>query len=345
VYILRYYLAPLILYLYVVLKFIRVKRDRVVTDASVTGSHSDLEMADDVNNDQRAQQDRSVVSRIRNFNHHAFTSVNAFFQSPTPEELTEEDRFDADDDSISNQDIWDPAQEYFGSYQIVDPYSSALTQEPASTEEMKLHETHTPTQSRPATPQNRSFTALRLFQNFSLMNSRVFASNSADVNYEGIPLSDFQSSDSSLCVPEEATASRPRLTAINTNLEFPGRFSDTFVSNDTPPLSPDASSISSSLLTQDTSPNQLEEARGRDRAWSYSPEYTQEIREGKKPERSIVCNLDHDQIRELNMFYSAMIPSSTIWQRPMNQGMTKTPSKTLPSMKKTNGSVYSILWS
>ncbi|KAF5357707.1 hypothetical protein D9758_007532 [Tetrapyrgos nigripes] len=269
------------------------------------------------NSDGQAQQDRSVFSRIRTFNHHAFSSMNVFFHNPTPEAYTEEDRFDNDDDSITNQDVWDPAQDYFDSYKPLESYSPALTQDSESTEDMKLHETHTPTQSRPSTPQNRSFTASRLFYNFSLIPSRVFASHSNDENNcnrihdrdEGIPLSEFQSSSSSLCTHEQINTSRPRLAPINTNLQYSGRpsNSNSSVPDDTPPLSPDASSsglsvssISTSFSLQDTSLNQFEDTQDRDGDSVYTPEHLQEVREGKKPERSICYDTSIDDLTDTN---------------------------------------------
>ena len=228
----------------------------------------------------------SIFSRIRTFNHHAFNSLGSLFSS-SDHVNPHEQHFDDDDDDIHNQHVWDPASGLIPS----DIQSPLVVNEPAlypylANERLKtrqddsldLSSTHTPTPSRPATPQNCVSDVERIFA--LRRDCRPTMSHVSSRPAPMLSEPEFYLYDEDSITLKQISNSRPLMLET-----YPSAGIDASASSDideTPPLSPDADDLS---LT-----HSLSSFRGLEQFESDLKicEHSMEVREGKKPERPIV---------------------------------------------------------
>ncbi|KAK1220257.1 hypothetical protein PQX77_016993 [Marasmius sp. AFHP31] len=226
----------------------------------------------------------SVFTRIRTFNNHAFNSLGSLFSSSDHVNPNDQ-RFDNDDDDIHNQHVWDPASDLVSSNIHSLAYDDSATYpvndhlKPSQDDSLNLSSSHTPTPSRPVTPQNSSRLSdvKRIFSlgrnrrptmsQSSLQSAPLLSEpDSYDLYGDPIPL-------------EQIPRSSPQM--LDTYSSATVKASDSSDIDDTPPLSPD---VNDSLLTYSLSSfGDLEEfERDLD-----TRRHSLEVREGKKPERPI----------------------------------------------------------
>ncbi|KAL0062662.1 hypothetical protein AAF712_010499 [Marasmius tenuissimus] len=236
-------------------------------------------------NIKNAPYEGSIFTRIRTFNNHAFNSLGSLFSS-SDHVNPDEQRFDNDDDDIHNQHVWDPASGLVSpsidsslAYDEPTTYPANDHLKPLQDDLLNLSSSHTPTPSRPVTPQdsNRLSDVKRIFSlgrnrrptmsQFSLQPALILSEPGFyDFSGDPTPL-------------EQIPKSRPPM--LDTYSSVTVKASDSSDIDDTPPLSPD---MNESLLTYSLSSfGDLEEfERDLD-----TRRHSLEVREGKKPERPV----------------------------------------------------------
>ncbi|KAF9268372.1 hypothetical protein L218DRAFT_612458 [Marasmius fiardii PR-910] len=231
----------------------------------------------------------SIFSRIRTFNRHAFSSLGSFFSSSGNIDATQQ-RFENDDEDINNQYVWDPASDLmlFGYEHPQAHHPGSLpNHQPQNVDSLNATNILTPTPSRPVTPQNRLSDVKRIFS-----FGRNQRSTMSQASLQPTPML----SHSGFCEYYEETVpleslqkTRPPMISTQSSTTIKTSCSDFSDIDETPPLSPDvADSMNSFPL--------LREFDGVGSRDSVPVRPSLEIREGKKPERSVCYDTLIDDI-------------------------------------------------